>query len=710
MTDLTAPLYPPSPTDVPADFTRPKARYSGLVVAMVVSILRFITLYLMLLAAAAGLVYLTITLHFERYGVWSALFHLGCVVGSVMLVVFLLKSLFQPSPPPADDRVELTAEDQPALFEFVSRLCAEAGADRPKHIYLTSEVNAAVFYDSTARSLFWPTRKNLLIGLGLVNGLTISQFKAVLAHEFGHFAQRSMRLGSYVHTVSRMIHGMVYTRDKWDEMLARWRTLDIRVSAAAWLMTGLIWVVRKLLELAYQGIHLVHASLSREMEFQADRVAVRLAGSDAMCDVLYQLGPASEALGSATQQLGVALEHGLATDDVFYHQSRYLEQHLATQPAPAAPAAGEPRRRFRPDEVNIVAMYASHPADYLREEQAQRVFVPGPSDDRSPWLLFNRPEALRQAVTQTMYPAFAPGTAPELRPAAEVEDFLASERAEMEYPAHYAGTYDGRLLNPVDQADVAGIADQTALPPGTLAEVRASLYGPELQERSTAHTARLADLEKLELFAQKLTKDPSFVVAGVSYPAAQAQEVAARLQQENEYHNAWLAEFDRQVLALHWAMLANQPTLRSAWLERFELHYRILLALREVHEVGSSMAQTIAEINQLNQFTESQAAGFTSRFEQNRVRFMLALEQAKKVPLLPLTHLTGFATLADFALQSHTLPGIAQLQGDWLDAFFSSYNLVEGRLRRIYFKNLGVLLRLQEDVAATYQPAAVQAA
>lgn len=486
----------------------------------------------------------------------------------------------------------------------------------------------------------------------------------MLAHEFGHFAQRSMRLGSYVNTASRLLHDMVYERDQWDELLVRWQGLDIRVSAVAWLIAGLVWVVRKLLELAYQGIHLVHASLSREMEFQADRVAVRLAGSQAMCDVLYQLGPISQALESTTQQLGLALEHRLATDDVFYHQSQYLREQLAARPALAPAAPSEFQRRFAPDEVNVVAMYASHPADHLREAHAQRPFVPGPVDDRSPWLLFGRPAELRQTVTQTMYPDFAPGQAPERLPAAQVEAFLATERAELEYPEHYAGTYEARLTTLLAPEALAQLADELAPPPDALAEARSALYGPELRERTTAHSARLANLQKLALFQQRRTKDTSFVVEGTTYPAREAATVAARLTQDAEEHSTWLEQLDRQLLAVHWCMLAIQPERRDEWQARFEFQYGIQVALREVRTARASAGQAIQEIEQRGSLSQRDAATFASRFEQSRLQFQSTLGQAAEVPMLPLTHLAGFDTLADYALKNQRLPGPAQLNAD----------------------------------------------
>ncbi|GAB3859924.1 hypothetical protein GCM10028822_37270 [Hymenobacter terrigena] len=697
---MTPALYPPSPANVPAGFTRPSGRYMGLVAAMLVSILLFLVLYAALLAGAMGLVYLTLTHHFDSYGLWTGLFHLGCVVGALMLVAFLLKALFKRGPVSSlSQHPRLSREAHPALFAFVDQLCAEAGADRPKYICVSSDVNAAVFYDNATRSLFWPTRKNLLIGLGLVNGLTLSEFKAVLAHEFGHFAQRSMRLGSYVNTASRMIHDMVYERDKWDEMLVQWRTLDIRVSAAAWLMTALVWMMRKLLQLAYQGIHLVHASLSREMEFQADRVAVSLAGSEAMCQVLYQLGPVSTALSAATGQLGMALEHKLATDDVFYHQSLYLAENLAQREAPAAPAPGEPRRLFRPDEVNVVEMYASHPADYLREEQAQAHPVPGPTDERSAWLLFNNPAELRRLVTQRIYPEFAAGKAPEVRPADEIEDFLATERAETTYHHMYGGTYEQRIVTTLNPDKLADLVDTTALPPGTLADARAALFGPELKTRTDAHTARQADLQKLALFKQGHTKDKFFTVAGTRYPAAEAATVAAQLERENELYRAECADFDRQVALLYHHLFAQAAApQREEWLARFRFQFGIQRAFETVRNVDIAAHRLVFQIQQQGTIQQADVSRYVAEFEQLRTLLDLALEDARAVPMLPLAHLEGFATLTDFVLQNRALPHYATFTNEWINTFLSGTSLSEERLRRLYFKNLGVLLRLQEAV------------
>ena len=79
----------------------------------------------------------------------------------------------------------------------------------PYRVFVNHEVNACVFFNQSFWSLIIPARKNLLIGLGLVNRLNLTEFKAVLAHEFGHFSQNSMRLGTYVYTANTTIGKLV---------------------------------------------------------------------------------------------------------------------------------------------------------------------------------------------------------------------------------------------------------------------------------------------------------------------------------------------------------------------------------------------------------------------------------------------------------------------------------------------------------------------
>src|SRR5262249_20287641 len=115
---------------------------------------------------------------------------------------FLLKGLFHRKKFDRDHLVEVTEAEQPRLFAFLRRLAGDAGTRLPGRVYLSHDVNAAVMYPQSLLTFVWPVRKNLVLGLGLVNAIDVAELKAILGHELGHFSQASMRLGTYVYVTS----------------------------------------------------------------------------------------------------------------------------------------------------------------------------------------------------------------------------------------------------------------------------------------------------------------------------------------------------------------------------------------------------------------------------------------------------------------------------------------------------------------------------
>jgi hypothetical protein len=134
----------------------------------------------------------------------------------------------------ADDSVEIKREDCPELFMVIDDIVKHTGCKKPKHVYLSVDVNACVFFNSSFWSIFFPVRKNLKIGLGLFEGLNIDELKSILAHEFGHFSQKSMKIGSTVYVINQVLYNMTYTQDFWDKMLDAWCSS----SYSPWAITG----------------------------------------------------------------------------------------------------------------------------------------------------------------------------------------------------------------------------------------------------------------------------------------------------------------------------------------------------------------------------------------------------------------------------------------------------------------------------------------
>jgi Zn-dependent protease with chaperone function len=440
----------PTPAFVPKDLATPGPGYRRRVVWAFASLVGFIATYLAL----------------TSWFVWSAvrLFRAGLAGGRddgfafvaalplTFFAIFMLKALFFRDRAPAARRVEIDAAREPALFAFLHRIADEAAAPRPHRVFLSAEVNAGVSYDLSIVNLLVPSKKNLTIGLGLINTLTLGEVRAVLAHEFGHFAQRAMAVGRWVVVAQRVAAHIVHKRDVLDRFLMVVSRIDLRVAWIGWALRLVVWALRAVLDTAFVVVVRAQRALGHEMERQADLVSVSLTGSDALVSALHKLGAADTAFDQALDVVGRRHAKGEDVADVFALQSRVIERArrvLADETHGAAPRLpAEGRAEYRVFERRIAhppRMWSTHPPNREREDNIKRIYVPCETDDRSAWLLFADPEAVRAQVTEVLLAALP-------RPKGEVkkistEDGLAAIDQAFDhtyFDPRFRGAYLGR--------------------------------------------------------------------------------------------------------------------------------------------------------------------------------------------------------------------------------------------------------------------------
>ena len=200
---------------------------------------------------------------------------------------FLIKPLFTRRER-SHDEMALDPAAEPLLFELVRRTALAVGAPVPREIRLDNQINASASFRRGLWSLFSDDLV-LTIGVPLAAGLTLEQLAGVLAHELGHFGQRAgMRLSYVIRSVNFWFARVVYERDQFDVSLqqAVKDGGDWRVQAVAGVAAGCVWLSRAILKgLMYTG-HVLSSSLLRQMEFDADRYAMRLVGREVHASIL----------------------------------------------------------------------------------------------------------------------------------------------------------------------------------------------------------------------------------------------------------------------------------------------------------------------------------------------------------------------------------------------------------------------------------------
>ncbi len=545
-------LYPAGPSGVPAGLTAPSASYRRHAWIAMAGLLAFVAIYF------AMLVWLARTAFRLLSSLADPTTADPLIVGitgacAAFLAVFMAKALVFIKRGDAARDLEVTAVEQPKLFEFLYRLADEAGAPRPHRVFLSPRVNAAVFYDLSLANLLLPSRKNLEIGLGLVNVLGLGELKAVLAHEFGHFAQRTMAVGRWVYIAQQVAAHVIAKRDALDAFLAAITRIDLRVAWIGWLLQLIVWSIRALVDLLFRGVVLAQRALSREMEFQADLVAVSLTGSEALVNALHKLGAADDAWDRALRFAADEHARGKPVVDVFALQRRVIEKlrlihddphYGSTPPAPSESRAAY--RLFRTELAAPPRMWATHPANADREENAKRVYLACESDPRAAWCLFDDAESLRERVSTGLFGA-APGV---VAPLDESLQRLDTSYDRVHLQRRYRGVYLGRAPGR-DHPDASALAGSP--PGGDLAATLAALYPADL----AANVERLRELddERATLVGLQAgyLKAPGGVVRwrGNEHSPRDLPRLLAQLDEEIAPLREAIARHDRLARAAH---------------------------------------------------------------------------------------------------------------------------------------------------------------
>ncbi|HEV2033140.1 MAG TPA: M48 family metallopeptidase [Candidatus Dormibacteraeota bacterium] len=263
------------------------------------------------------------------------------IIGALVIAVSIVPrpNRFEPPGP------LLNPAGQPRLFAELEGVARAVGEAMPAEVYVTPEVNAGVLQRGR--------RRVMVLGLPLMQIMTVSQMRAVLAHEFGHYYGGDTKLGPWVYRTRETIE----------------RTLRTVSQQSALLQLPFLWYGRLFMRVS-QGV-------SRQQEFAADQLAARTIGAGAMIAGLRNLGQGSIAFNVYWRQEVVPLIEGgfrppladgftrfLAVPEVMKRVAEAAHEQLAQ-------AKTDPYDSHPPDAERIAAL-AALPAgpDYGNEPAA----------------------------------------------------------------------------------------------------------------------------------------------------------------------------------------------------------------------------------------------------------------------------------------------------------------------------------------------------
>lgn len=213
----------------------------------------------------------------------------------------------------------VTEGEQPRLFALIRQVAQAMGQPVPAEVYLVPEVNAFVAHVGGFLGL--GGRRVMGVGLGLLAVDNVSQVKATLAHEFGHFAGGDTRLGGLIYAT----RGVMI------------RTLQNLASQGSLLVKPFEWVFNLYLR--------VTQAISRQQELLADEWSVRVAGKTAHLTGLRQESLHGASFGLFLQsEVQPLASVGVAPRNVFEGFRRFGESSTFRKLEPVLQASlGEAR-------------------------------------------------------------------------------------------------------------------------------------------------------------------------------------------------------------------------------------------------------------------------------------------------------------------------------------------------------------------------------
>ncbi len=471
----------------------------------------------------------------------AILAYFGPLVAGLIMIFFMIKPLFAPRIESAKPRM-LTPAQHPLLFRYVEKICDAVSSPRPSQIQVDHQINASAQLRRGWRSLLG-NDLTLTIGLPLASGLTVRQFSGVMAHEFGHFTQRAgMGFSFIIRAVSFWFHRVVYERDTWDQSLERQsRSAGGWTSAILYLARFFVWLTRRILWCLMWVGQAISCLLLRQMEYDADRHEIRLAGAKAAVDTTYRLNELNVAGQIALGHLQSSWPESRLAED-YPQLVVHCHKQVITEEASERLKSGIEKRE--------TGWLDTHPADRDRIAAAQKDQSPGifggPDagivDELPAERLFRNFGELSKQVTRDFY-LQSLGRQAEKAELLAIPQFLASvteERSKDEALDRYfyhqfnwlrpLPLQATRLEAPADPGEAA--AEIEALRSKLLSQVaeypeRVKRYGETVRQRELAERA-------LYLIRANLRVAPSdFGLSKSSSEEAQAKraEAEARLQE-----------------------------------------------------------------------------------------------------------------------------------------------------------------------------------
>ena len=164
----------------------------------------------------------------------------------------------------------ITEQEYPALFAIINEVTTSLDLSPIRKVYICPDATAAVFIQPQLRNILFEPKRNLVVGLGFLTQMDDDEIRAMLYHEFGHYAQEEMKNSISVYTIGQFSRSFVSIKE-----LKKQGTWETQMKLQLLLFTYFaIWICNR--------INKAYSQLAKQMEYDADDVAIKYVGASTL--------------------------------------------------------------------------------------------------------------------------------------------------------------------------------------------------------------------------------------------------------------------------------------------------------------------------------------------------------------------------------------------------------------------------------------------
>ncbi|MDP4208906.1 MAG: M48 family metalloprotease [Bacteroidota bacterium] len=654
-------------------------------------IILILAIFLTGLCIAGGILLIAIKPMFATIALGIGLASLG-----VLILIFLLKFIFKSHKVDRSHLIEITEQQEPELFKMIREIVDNVGTSFPKKVYLSSEVNASVFYDSSFWSMFLPIKKNLNIGLGLVNTVTKEELKAILSHEFGHFSQRTMKVGSYVYNVNQVIFNMLFDNKSYESLIQRWANVSgyfsIFVAIAVKINEGIQWVLRKL----YEVVNKNYMGLSREMEFHADEIAASVTGYEPLKKSLLRMALADNSYNNVLNFYDSRISENKKSENLYKDQLAVIHfiaevnSLVITNDLPDISL--EEQSKFDKSKLVIKDQWASHPTIDERIKKLEKTgFSTEYNSDCIANHIFSDVFKLQKQLTDKIFETISYNGEAETITSDKLLEEYKHETLSNSFSKIYNSYYDNK--NPIDfdlNASKLNVDEITFN----------KLFSDEKVDLVYSAIAIQNDIQTLTNISNNSLRIKTFDYDGVRYKRKNAGKLIDKLKPELDRLNELIKRNDNEIYAYFKREESKQnkhEILEQLYREffefdktfdsKYEVYTKLLNELQFVN-VKTPFEQIRANLSKLKPTEELLKNGINQLLSDSIVQAEITLEIKEKLEL--------------YASQTFEYFGGVSYFDDNLNILYSAMHNYAFLLSRKYFLMKKKILTYQEGLIKNY--------